>query len=99
MYETFEHTADLGLRVRAPDLGQLFTEAAQALLQWLDDDKAYAQICRELLALREQTARPGACARAARRIVEVVEGTVSWLYVLSPQVTTVPSDSRAMLCS
>jgi protein archease len=31
MYETFEHTADLGLRVRAPDLDTLFAEAAQAL--------------------------------------------------------------------
>jgi SHS2 domain-containing protein len=31
MYETFEHTADLGLRVRAPDLNTLFVEAAQAL--------------------------------------------------------------------
>ena len=31
MYETFEHTADLGLRVRAADLDTLFVEAAQAL--------------------------------------------------------------------
>jgi SHS2 domain-containing protein len=31
MYETFDHTADLGLRVRAPDLDSLFAEAAQAL--------------------------------------------------------------------
>jgi SHS2 domain-containing protein len=31
MYETFEHTADLGLRVRAPDLDTLFAEAGQAL--------------------------------------------------------------------
>jgi SHS2 domain-containing protein len=31
MYEAFEHTADLGLRVRAPDLNTLFAEAAQAL--------------------------------------------------------------------
>jgi SHS2 domain-containing protein len=31
MYETFEHTADLGLRIRAPDLDTLFAEAAQAL--------------------------------------------------------------------
>ena len=31
MYEFFEHTADLGLRVRAPDLDTLFTEAARAL--------------------------------------------------------------------
>ncbi len=31
MYEFFEHTADLGLRIRAPDLDALFVEAARAL--------------------------------------------------------------------
>lgn len=31
MHETFDHTADLGLRVRAPDLPGLMTEAARAL--------------------------------------------------------------------
>ncbi len=31
MYEIFEHTADLGLRVRASDLETLFVEAARAL--------------------------------------------------------------------
>jgi SHS2 domain-containing protein len=31
MYETFEHTADLGLRIRAPDLDTLFAEAAACL--------------------------------------------------------------------
>lgn len=31
MYETFEHTADLGLRVRAPDLATLFAEAGRGL--------------------------------------------------------------------
>ncbi|HEX7377033.1 MAG TPA: archease [Pirellulales bacterium] len=31
MYETFEHTADLGLRVRASDLETLFTDAARGL--------------------------------------------------------------------
>ncbi len=31
MYETFEHTADLGLRIRADDLKGLFEEAAEAL--------------------------------------------------------------------
>jgi SHS2 domain-containing protein len=38
MYETFEHTADLGLRVRAADLNQLFVEAAQALFSAIVDD-------------------------------------------------------------
>ena len=31
MYEIFEHTADLGLRIRAPGLKELFEEAARAL--------------------------------------------------------------------
>jgi SHS2 domain-containing protein len=31
MYETFEHTADLGLRVRAADLDSLFTDAGRGL--------------------------------------------------------------------
>jgi SHS2 domain-containing protein len=31
VYELFEHTADLGLRVRAPDVDALFREAAEAL--------------------------------------------------------------------
>jgi SHS2 domain-containing protein len=31
MYETFEHTADLGLRVAAPDLAGLFAEAGRGL--------------------------------------------------------------------
>src|SRR5262245_11444135 len=31
MYEFFEHTADLGLRVHSPDLDTLFAEAGQAL--------------------------------------------------------------------
>lgn len=32
MYELFEHTADIGLRVLAKDLGSLFEEAAMALV-------------------------------------------------------------------
>lgn len=31
MYEYFEHTADLGLRIRAPDLNTLFADAGTAL--------------------------------------------------------------------
>jgi len=31
MFETFDHTADLGLRIRSADLNTLFAEAAQAL--------------------------------------------------------------------
>ena len=32
MYEWFEHTADLGLRVRAPELETLFRDAARGLV-------------------------------------------------------------------
>jgi SHS2 domain-containing protein len=38
MYETFDHTADLGLRVRAADLDTLFAEAAEALFATIVDD-------------------------------------------------------------
>src|SRR5258708_7967051 len=38
MYEHYEHTADLGLRICAPDLNALFTEAAQALFAVIVDD-------------------------------------------------------------
>jgi SHS2 domain-containing protein len=35
MYETFDHTADLGLRIRATDRNALFAEAARALFATL----------------------------------------------------------------
>lgn len=40
MYEAFEHTADLGLRMRAPDLDALFAEAARALFAAIVEDLA-----------------------------------------------------------
>lgn len=38
MFELFEHTADLGLRVRARDLDTLFVEAARALFSAVVED-------------------------------------------------------------
>jgi SHS2 domain-containing protein len=38
MYETFEHTADLGLRIRAANLDQLFAEAAEAMFSAIVED-------------------------------------------------------------
>jgi SHS2 domain-containing protein len=38
MYETFEHTADLGLRIRALDLDTLFAEAAACLVSAIVED-------------------------------------------------------------
>ena len=43
MHETFEHTADLGLRIRAADLETLFVEAAQALFETIVPDLATVQ--------------------------------------------------------
>ena len=40
MYETFDHTADLGLRIRAADLNTLFAEAAEALFSAVVEDLA-----------------------------------------------------------
>jgi SHS2 domain-containing protein len=38
MFETFDHTADLGLRIQAGDLDTLFAEAARALFSVIVDD-------------------------------------------------------------
>lgn len=38
MHELFEHTADLGLRVRAADLDTLFAEAAECLVSAIVED-------------------------------------------------------------
>ena len=40
MYEVFEHTADLGIRVEAPTLGGLLAEAARGLVSVLAGDLA-----------------------------------------------------------
>jgi SHS2 domain-containing protein len=48
MHEVFEHTADLGLRVRAADLDALFTEAAQALFEAIVTDLATVQPLRRV---------------------------------------------------
>ena len=48
MYEIFEHTADLGLRIRAAELNGLFEEAARALfsviVENLDDVRAVDEL-------------------------------------------------------
>lgn len=43
MFETFEHTADLGLRIRAATLDDLFAEAGQALFSTIVEDLAAVQ--------------------------------------------------------
>jgi SHS2 domain-containing protein len=48
MYETFDHTADLGLRIIAPDLETLFVEAAQALFSAIMEDPAAVRLERRV---------------------------------------------------
>ena len=48
MHETFEHTADLGLRIRAADLDTLFVEAAQALFETIIPDLASVRPVRKI---------------------------------------------------
>jgi SHS2 domain-containing protein len=48
MYETFDHTADLGLRVQAADLNTLFAEAGLALLSALVEDPTAVRAERRL---------------------------------------------------
>jgi SHS2 domain-containing protein len=48
MYEFFEHTADLGIRVRAGDLNLLFNEAAQALFAAIVEDLSTVHPVREV---------------------------------------------------
>ena len=50
MFETFDHTADLGLRMRAADLDALFAEAALALFSTLVEDLATV-LPRELMKI------------------------------------------------
>jgi lipid-A-disaccharide synthase len=45
---------------------------AARVLRWLGDEAAYRAACEELAALRERVARPGACAKAAAHILEMV---------------------------
>jgi len=47
MYELFAHTADLGLRIRAPDLNTLFADAARALFSVLVANLDDVQPCLE----------------------------------------------------
>lgn len=48
MYEFFEHTADLGLRIRAADVNTLFVEAAEALFAAVVEDLSTVRAEREI---------------------------------------------------
>ena len=47
MYETFEHTADVGLRVRAATLEELFAEAARGFFSLIVENSDHVQPARE----------------------------------------------------
>jgi SHS2 domain-containing protein len=48
MYETFEHTADVGLRARSADLNTLFEEAARAMFSVMASNLVAVQPLEEL---------------------------------------------------
>jgi SHS2 domain-containing protein len=48
MFETFDHTADVGLRVRAADLDALFAEAARGLFSLLVEDLGTVAVSQRL---------------------------------------------------
>ncbi len=45
---------------------------ADHVLHWLSDHAAYEALCRELAALRQRVAVPGACERAAEAVLAMV---------------------------
>jgi len=57
MYEIFEHTADLGLRVRAGDLAELFEEAARALFSVIVADLQTVRPVQQI-AVQIEAAKP-----------------------------------------
>ena len=56
MYETFDHTADVGLRIRAGSFDELLAEAARALTSVLVEDPSACEADRsEAVELRSDT--------------------------------------------
>ena len=48
MFETFEHTADIGLRIQSASLSELFAEAARGLFSLIVPDLASVRTTREV---------------------------------------------------
>jgi SHS2 domain-containing protein len=48
MHEVFEHTADIGLRIRAAGLEELFTEAARGLFALITNNPADIQLLEQV---------------------------------------------------
>jgi lipid-A-disaccharide synthase len=49
-------------------------ELAEHVLGWLNDEKAYTKLCDELRTLRDRVAIPGACERAAEKVLDMAAG-------------------------
>jgi lipid-A-disaccharide synthase len=47
---------------------------AEHTLRWLEDRHAYERLCGELAELRRRVAEPGACDRAAARLLALLDG-------------------------
>jgi lipid-A-disaccharide synthase len=46
---------------------------SEHVLRWLTEERAYREICGELAELRDQVAKPGACDRAAKFVLDTLE--------------------------
>ena len=51
MYETFEHTADMGIRARAGSLDELFADAARGLFSVMVENPDAVRPCQEVREL------------------------------------------------
>lgn len=55
MYEVFEHTADLGLRMRAASLDELFADAGRGLISQLANLSAVQPVSAKTIALQNES--------------------------------------------
>lgn len=73
MYELFEHTADLGLRVRAADLNTLFAEAGKCLLSAIVEDPATVMPRHECTIMLEGADKEYLLVDWLRRLLDLFE--------------------------
>ncbi len=78
MHELFDHTADLGLRAKAADLGSLFAEMAQCLLACMVEDEATVLPTNETTILIEGTDPEFLMFDWLRHLLDLFEE--GWLY-------------------
>ena len=68
MFETFDHTADVGLRIRAADLDTLFADAARAMFSVMAGDLEAVRPTEEVRITLAADDLDALLARLARRI-------------------------------